>query len=323
MRALLPLLGLVVFDAERPDTKTAIRDVVEKVAELAEDEDFDAGRTRLVEFEAALGAVSERTWSARFKGDPPASLEERALVTHARGVLEMQAGELLAAASFLEQARAQAGPGVIRLDSTYDLGVMYLEEGERHRAQIPEFSGGAPAPAPLPGGAEEAPDPLESARANYLKARDWFVERLILDWRDADTRANVELTQRRLRELDELERQRQEQEDQEQQEPKDGQEPQEGDEEGEESSDDEQDPGEDSEENAEGEREPQEPGEGEDPPEEEPQTDEDDEADPQEIHLTQEEMQRLLDALREIEEEGAEVQDALRRIGRQDVARDW
>ena len=321
MRAFLPLLGLVVFDVLRPDTKAAIRDVVEEVAELAEAEDFAAARTRLDEHEAAIRAISEPTWTARFKGDtPPASLEERALLIHTRGVLEMQAGELHAAADALERARAQAGPGVIRLDSTYDLGVLYLEEGERYRAQIPEFSGGVPAPAPLPQDAEEAPDPLEAARANYLKARDWFVERLILDCWDTDTCANAELVQRRLRELDELERQRQEQEDQEQQEPQDGQEPQEGDEGGEESSDKEQDPGEDSDENAEGEREPQEPDGGEELPEDELQTDE---ADLREVHLTQEEIQRLLDALREIEEEGEEVREALRRIGRQTVDRDW
>ena len=321
--ALLPLLGLVVLDSQRPDTKAAIRDVVAEVAELAEAGDFDTARARLDEHEAALRAVPEPTWTAPFKTDPRASLEERALLMHTRGVLEVQARELAAAVDLLEQARAQAGPGVIRLDSTYDLGVLYLEEGERYRAQLPEFSAGVPAPAPLPADAEETQDPLEAARANYLKARDWFVERLILDWRDADTRANAELVERRLRELDEFERQRQEQQDQEQQEPQDGQEPQEGDEEGEESSDEEQDSGEDSDENAEGEREPQEPGEGEEPPEEESQTDEADETDLQEIHLTQEEMQRLLEALREIEEKGEEVREALRRIGRQNVDRDW
>lgn len=322
MKIVLICVGLIAADSARPDTAEALREVVTEVSSLCESEDFDAARARLAEHEADLASLEASEWYDRLKQDPSASFEERALIPHARGVLEMKAGELALAAAALEEARAQAGPGVIRLNSTYDLGVLHLEEGERFRALIPELSGGAPGPSPIPADAEEAPDPLEEARKHYLKAREWFVERLILDWRDADTRANAELVQRRLRELDEIVREREEQQDQEQQEPREGEEPQESDEEGEESSEDEQEPGEESPENAEGEREPEEP-EGEEPPEEEEESEEAEEAEAQEVHLTQEEMQRLLEALREIEEEGEEVQEALRRIGRQNVDRDW
>lgn len=322
MKIVLICVGLIAADSARPDTAEALREVVTEVSSLCESEDFDAARARLAEHEADLASLEASEWYDRLKQDPSASFEERALIPHARGVLEMKAGELALAAAALEEARAQAGPGVIRLNSTYDLGVLHLEEGERFRALIPELSGGAPGPSPIPADAEEAPDPLEEARKHYLKAREWFVERLVLDWRDADTRANAELVQRRLRELDEIVREREEQQDQEQQEPREGEEPQESDEEGEESSEDEQEPGEESPENAEGEREPEEP-EGEEPPEEEEESEEAEEAEAQEVHLTQEEMQRLLEALREIEEEGEEVQEALRRIGRQNVDRDW
>ena len=323
MRALYLSLGLLAADSARIDTSEALRGVVVEVSSLCESGDYDAARARLTAHEADLDQLPSSKWYEGLNEAPPASLEERALLPHARGVLEMKAGELELAAEALQMARAQAGPGLIRLNSTYDLGVLYLEEGERFRALIPELSAGAPGPSPLPQDAEEAPDPLELARENYLSARGWFVERLVLDWKDPDTRANAELVQRRLRELDEIERQREEeQQDQEQQEPKEGQEPQEADEGGEESSEDEQDPGEESPENAEGEREPEEP-EGEEQDEEELESEEAEEIEAQEVHLTQEEMQRLLEALREIEEEGEEVQEALRRIGRQNVGRDW
>jgi len=321
MGALLFCMGLLASDLPRPDTTEALHGVVLEVSQLCESRDFDTARIRLDEHEADLQAFKPQSWYGGIEEGQAATPEQLALLPYTRGVLELQAAEFEPAASALREARAQAGPGELRWDSTYNLGVLHLVQGERFRAQIPELSGAAPGPSPLPEDAEEAPDPLESAREHYLKARDWFVERLILDWRDPDTRANTELVQRRLRELDELEMQRQEQQGEEQQEPRDGQEPQEGDEEGDQSSDDEQEPGEESPESAEGEREPDEP-EGEDS-EEEPEDEEGEEADAEEVHLTQEEMQRLLELLREIEEEGEEVQDALRRIGRQNVDRDW
>lgn len=130
-------------------------------------------------------------------------------------------------------ARALAGPGPLRLDAIYDLGTLELVLGERVRATIPELSGQGPGvmPAPHPAGpvagarpgvpAADPPDPLDEARKQYLAARNWFLERLRLDWRDEDTRANLELIQRRLHELDELEKQREEQKQQDQQDQQD------------------------------------------------------------------------------------------------------
>ena len=327
MSPLLLLLGLALSEAPRPDTEAAIHRVVLEVIEKAELEDYEGARALLDAHVAKMEAAPLRTWFERLSGEEPAPLEVRALLTHARGALEMRAGELDAAAEALARARAEAGPGLLRLDSTYDLGVLHLEEGELYRAQIPELSNGAVAPPPAaPVDGEEQADPLELARAQYLKAKDWFIERLKLDWRDPDTQANMELVQRRLRELDELEREREEQEQEQEQEEGDGEsEESQEQEEGEESSEDEEQQGEDSQDNAEGEREPEEPeeGEGQEPEEEEGEEEEAGEAEPEEIHLTQEEMQRLLDALREIEEQGEEVQEALRRVGRQGVDRDW
>ena len=177
------------------------------------------------------------------------------------------------------------------------------------------------------------PDPLQTARAAYLAAKEPLIERLRADWRDEDTRANLELIQRRLAELDEIERRREEQR-QEQQQDQDQQgdgegegdgseDPSEGEAEGEESSP------------ADGSGDPNQtqPGQG----EEEPQTqaaprpaEGEGEArsgtDPSELaerHLTREEVMRLLDKLGELEEAGAELEARLREARRIPVDRDW
>ena len=256
------------------------------------------------------------------------------------------------AAGAFDSARALAGPGRLRLDATYDLASAVLHHAERWRSEIPEIAQAAgtptppppappapPAPTggPPPASADEAPpDPLAQARAAYLEARERLIERLRADWRDADTRADLELVWRRLRELDEIERQRQEQQ-QEGGEESDGEEGQEGEEnpeedsgsEGSESSGD-QDEGEDGE--------PQDP---EQDPEDSPEPDgeprapetteaprpEDGEArgrkQPAERLLTREEVMRLFDKLEQLEKEGEALRAALGRARRIPVERDW
>ena len=167
---------------------------------------------------------------------------ERARLEYAAGVIyaaRLTAAEPLDEAASADRelaltgfgsARALAGPGELRLDATYDLGVLALWDGERARALLPEL-GGAPAGAPVPGphaappgagDAGDAADPLQVARAAYRAARTWFLERLRAEWQDEDTRANLELVQRRLRELDRIEEQRkQQQQEQQQQEQQD------------------------------------------------------------------------------------------------------
>jgi hypothetical protein len=149
---------------------------------------------------------------------------QRAAVHYARGVVLSRAGRRAESESAFETARSLAGPGDLRLDAIYNLGTSRFMEGEAQRAQIPEISG-KPATAPTPAApgapgapgspgaapaAPQAPDPLDLARAAYLGASDHFSERLQSDWRDADTRANIELVAKRLKELDAIQKKREE-----------------------------------------------------------------------------------------------------------------
>ena len=266
-----------------------------------------------------------------------------------QGGEDLPGTDRLAATDAFQSARALAGPGALRLDATYDAGTVHLLEAERLRATIPEIAGaaGAPPPLPPPSGssgapAAQPPDPLPLARAAYLAARAVRVERLRADWRDPDTRANLELVQRRLRELDALEEERrQQQQEQQQQDPgqqgEDAEQPPEG-EDGEEQPQE----GEPSEGEPKDGDEPREPQEGADPEEREPQPQEPSEsepgpetaeapADPQpakgevdaERHLTREEVLRLLDRLQDLEQEAQSLRAALREARRIPVERDW
>lgn len=269
--------------------------------------------------------------------------ELRAEVLYARGLVQLAAGEREAAEGEFADARVGAGPGELRLCASYNRGTAALLEAEEWRAQIPEISGqpappaAAPGMPPLPGlpgagpgaGGDEPPDPLQVARGHYVRAREALVDRLRLDWRDADTRANVELIQRRLNELDEIERQREEQQqDQQQQDQQQDSQDQQQD------SQDQQDESE----QEQSEQEPEQPAESEgeepEPPDEEPQEGEEEssepeeeaqpqEAEPQEVYLTREEVQRLLDRLREHEEEAEALRARLYQQNRRRVERDW
>jgi hypothetical protein len=250
-------------------------------------------------------------------------------------------------------ARALAGPTSLRLAATYDMALVSFHEGERARAEIPEISGappGTPPPIPVPGAtpAPSGPDPLQAARAAYSKAKEAFVERLRADWRDEDTRANLELLQRRLAELDALEKQREEEEQQqeEQKNEQEQQEQQDGEDQGPQKPEDAKpDP------NAEPQEKPEDPADAQpeeqqeppaSPPQEsqEPQTGgEQGEETPQEgeppaaesepegpleeVHLTREEVQQLLDRLAELEKEAGALEAALRSARRKPVPRDW
>ncbi|MFN0007697.1 MAG: hypothetical protein ACKVXR_07300 [Planctomycetota bacterium] len=260
---------------------------------------------------------------------------ERATIHHARGVLlaGSEDGQRLAAVEAFERARSLAGPGELRLDATYDAAWTWLAEGEAHRAKIPEISGAAPtpaAPAGPPGAEPPAPDPLFLARTAYLQARERFVDRLKLAASDADTRANLELTQRRLRELSEIEKKREEEKKKQEQEQKDQQKK------------DEQDPNQDEqskdEEKKDSEKKPDEqpkpdeekPDEQkpEDPKEDEQKPDEPEkDAEPkpakEEQQLTREEVMRLLDILKSREEEGKKLLEQLRAAQRVRVKKDW
>lgn len=247
----------------------------------------------------------------------------------------------------LEKASARAGVGSLREDATYNLGTLALQSAEAWRALMPEFGGAPPAPAaPAAPGAEPEtpPEPLDEARARYLDAKQFLALRLRMDWHDADTRANMELVMRRLRELDEIEQQREEQEQEQQDQEQQDQDEQDQDQEDQDKQDpkDQEDP-KDSEsedqnqEQPEDQPEPEKPedeGEEEEPeaePEQQPEAEEDPEAETpepeegepqQEIYLTKEEVQRLLERLKRHEEEGEELRER-RRSQRRPTARDW
>lgn len=274
----------------------------------------------------AAGPILDAVGLARLS-DP-----ERATIHHARGVLLAQSadGQRLAAVEAFERARSLAGPGELRLDATYDAGWTWLAEGEALRAKIPEISGAAP-PAPGPAGAEPpAPDPLGLAQTAYLQARGRFVDRIQLEASDADTRANLELVQRRLRELAEIEKKREEKKKQEQQQ-KDEQDQQKDPKKDDQQKDDEK---KDAEEKPDEKPKPDEKKPDEKPPKDSPEEqkepsepkDPEKDASPKpskEELLTREEVMRLLDILKNREEEGKKLLEQLRAARRVAVKKDW
>lgn len=260
--------------------------------------------------------VTEHTWQPldvcfaaldgplRWLGFRTRTTAERGQVHYARGLV-FEELEGPGGPSF-ELARQSAGYGEIRGAAIYNLGTLRLRKGEVQRAEIPEISGVPPLP-PTPG-AEEPPDPLKEARRHYKAARRHFVERLRYDWQDADTRANVELVIRRLRELDEIEQQREEQEGEEEENPDENQE----------SESEEENP-----EDQESEEEQETPEDAEPPENAEPEEGEQQPPEEEEEALTTEQLQRLLQRLEAHEKDGERVRNELRRASAGRVRRDW
>lgn len=289
---------------------------------------------------AALDATAPITERLGWNGRPDVL---RARVRLERGLVSLDPEDRAEAERDFGRALALAPAGPLRLAASYDLALLPLLDAEDWRAKIPEFGGPDPNAAPaIPGvtstpgapqDAEDEPDPLEEARRAYEEALDRFVDRLRLDWRDADTRANVEWIQRRLDELDELERQREEQE-QEQQEQQDQQQDgeQQDQQDGEPQDEQEQEPQDeqqDGEQEQQSEQEPdEEPDEPEDGDEQDTEQDSEErearsEAEPREVHLSEEEMQRLLNRLEEHEREAERLREMRRQRGSNRVDRDW
>jgi Ca-activated chloride channel homolog len=288
----------------------------------------------------------------------------RALAKPAPEPAEAEAMRTAASEAF-SAARALAGPGELRNDATYDLGVLELLHAEEVRAKIPEISGqpAAPpmaAPPGVPGATTPGappvppPDPLPEARKLYESARGWLVERLRLEWRDEDTRANLELVQRRLRELDEIEKKReQEKKDQDKDQKQDGDQSKD-DEKDKDEKDEEQDK-KDAEKKDGKDGEKKDPKEGEEPEDEPPPDPKDGEGDkekkeepkpsekepppkdgeapepkpgqpkeaPDERVLTREQVMQLLDKLSDLEKQQKALEAALRARKRAAAKRDW
>ncbi|MFM7281234.1 MAG: hypothetical protein ACKO32_05580 [Planctomycetia bacterium] len=239
-----------------------------------------------------------------------------------------------------ETVRAMAqGPAQaeLRRAAVYNLGTLELKEGELWRAKLPEIqkdAGAAALPMPplpkptLPGAAAgaQAEDPIAKARQHYSAARKHFIERLRIDWRDADTRANAELVTRRLAELDRIEKQRKEQQKQQQQDQKDQQkqdqkDQQQKDPENKDPQDKDSKPEEKPEQQPPAEDQKQESKPEKPQPEEKPQP----QAQPEqgEKELSKEEMVQLLDRLQKIEQQAEKLKAQMRDARRTAVKKDW
>ncbi len=254
-----------------------------------------------------------------FAGDEERPEPLRAEFHYAIGVVRARHALALPAQDAFNTARALAGPGELRLDATYNVGTLWLEHAEAQWQAFQE-SGGQPPPGQEPG-----EDPLGVIRGAYLLAKDGLIERLRGDWRDEDTRANLELVQRRLRMLDAIEEMQQEQEQPEdQQQEEQGQEEQPQDEhqeppeeqegEGEQQLEEQPNPEESEEGTGEGEQQTGELPEVEAPPPGEPDA---------ERRMSREEVMQLLDKLQELEEERELLEALLRQRQRVRVERDW
>ena len=261
----------------------------------------------------------------------------RAQFRFAQGVVHHDQELFDPAAKAFSSSRALAGPGELRLDAGYNLGTSALVFAEGRRAA---FLAAMQAPPGGPAaGAEDGPEiTIDDLRADYLEAKSHLLDRWRADLADLDTRANLELVQRRLRELDELERQQQEQQDDSESEESQDQE-QEGDsedsEDSEEGDESEQEGQDGADQEGEGERQEQEstdPGENAtdpvqnqaDPHQELPDVEPgSEEGLPAERLLTREQVMQLLDRLEQLEAEGQEIQELLKSRERIPVEKDW
>jgi hypothetical protein len=350
--AVLALLALQGAPMQAPSPGQAVDQALEAApaeptvepypGPLAQGLDELTASARADERERALGLAASLLASPQVGA---LSEPQRARLRYDVGLARAFCGAYDDAVGDLRAAAGLAGPGELREDSLYAAGTARLLAAEEMRLKVPEIAKelGLDPPMPpgmVPGGPPipdpSAPDPLELARTAYLSARSELLTRVKLDWRDEDTRANLELVARRLRELDEIERQRkeeQQQQQQQQQEQQDKQDQQKQDQ----PQDQKQDPSQEQqppeEQQGDPEQEPPKPEEGEQPPEpekEEPSEQQEDEQAPkpdpsklEERVLSKEEVQRLLDRLQEIEEQAQALRAFLRDRRRVPVEKDW
>lgn len=250
-----------------------------------------------------------------------------------------------------EAALALAGSNAIGRRAAYDLGALYCRTSERlFLGVMAQVAGPDEQPSP-PDLSEGSPErqALEAAAAGFVRAREALIDRLRLDSDHADTRANLQWAQLRLREIERLletdppEEQEQEQEDQDQQQDEQEQ-SEEQDQEQEEQEDSESEESDESESESEEEGEESEPNDEEsegDSEQESPESEQESEqqteqtpeeggeseeqqaAEVSEEELSKEEMARLLDRLEEIEAARDALRAELARNRRVPVERDW
>ena len=233
--------------------------------------------------------------------------------------------------------------GESRHRSIYNLGTIELQLAETLFDQIPEVHGRTRSamspgfvPTKAPAG-EEEPDYLSMSREVYVKALEHFAARLRLDWKDSDTRGNVEWVQRRLQELRDIEEQRKSDEGQgmAQDDPSAG----EGDEEENQANDgekgaeseesDQEKQSEESDKPKEEEGQESKPKEGSEEEEKDKGEESEDEEEgegkeeSEERIFTEEEIKRLLKSLEKHDKEGERLRDMVRRIPQGRAKKDW
>ena len=259
----------------------------------------------------------------------------RAEFRFAQGVVLAGAGGDGPAAQAFASARALAGPGELRIAATYNQGTAELRAAEAlrmetfRRLQDPAGAGAAAAPG-------SGADPLAVLRQAYLRAKGTLLERLRADFTGEDARANLELIQRRLRELDELERQAEEEQQQQEQQQEEQQQGEQDEQQKSEGEEGEQQEGE-------GQESQQSEQPGEEQKEEQPdqgaadplqdlqpsgelpdvQPGDESSGEPAERVLSHEEVMRLLDRLDELEDEAQVLEALLRATRRIPVDKDW
>lgn len=279
-------------------------------------------------------------WRTQFGLSVPPPIDRFHAELHfAKGVIEERAQRRDLARESFSRTVALAGPGSLRLDAAFNEGTSHVLEGEEWRAKIPEVAqaNGQAAPPPQPPAAVPIPgapaeeDPLAKARASYLAARTRLVERLRLDGGDDDARANVELVQRRLRELDEIEKKREEEKKKDEQQKQDQKDQKDEQDSKDEPKDPKDEPAKPDEKKPEDEKPKDEPKPEEKKPEEPPKDDEPKPQDaqdqkpkpPEPAEMSREQMMQLLDKLQELEEQNKRLQEQLRQTRRTKVKKDW
>ncbi len=275
------------------------------------------------------------------------SAEQQATVHYDLGCLQSAEG-LGAEATQSFQTATYLTPGPVRLDATYNLGCLDLEQAEEYFDQIPEVHGrtrSATSPGFMPGKKgladdEEEPDYLKLARGGYEDALEDFTQRLKLDWRSPDTRANVEWIMRRMDKLDEIEEERKSDEGQgqAQDDPSagEGEEEENKDDAGEKGAESEEEEPKDQEQSQEQseqdeseeqgqtqDREQDEQSEDDQSSQKEGDSEEEPESKPEERHLTEEEIKRLLEQTMQHDKDGAEMRKRVESRQRKRGKRDW
>jgi hypothetical protein len=127
---------------------------------------------------------------------------------YAGGVAHTIAREHEGAAGAFRSASALSGPEGLRLDAVYNEAVARIVEGEEQRERIIEIAVQDEAVRAGISGPEDlglGPDALPRAKASYLESRRRLLDRIRMDWRASDARANLEFVQMRLDELAEIE----------------------------------------------------------------------------------------------------------------------